>query len=151
MLTIAPSLPDTGAPPHTPENIALFFKQGMDNLVCQNWDASGGMFRKVLDTSLRKKFPDITGSLKGRIDEASKKHALTPDMAEWAHKIRLDGNEAMHEEEPFSEKEAQILRAFTDLLLRYLFTLPGMLEKDCNEEDTPCMLEKAHGEEDIPF
>ncbi len=125
---IAPSAPDTGAPDHTPENVARFFKQGKENL-CGNWDAAGSMFRKALEAALKNKFPDIDGNLYERIKKVNEKGGLTPDMAKWAHQIRRLGNDAAHEEEPFSERDALDLHAFTDLFLRYLFTLPGMLEE----------------------
>lgn len=128
LLKIAPSVPNTGAPNHTPENVARFFEQAMDNLA-HNWDAAGGMFRKALDTGLRNKFPKMEGNLKTRIGEAANQQELTRDLAVWSHQIRLGGNEAMHEEDPFSEEEAQNLRDFTFLVFQYLFTLPGMLRK----------------------
>jgi len=94
-----------------------------------NRDAAGAMIRKTLETALKAKFPESRGTLIKRIEAAEKDGALTRDMAQWAHQIRHLGNEAAHEEEPFSEDDAEDLRSFTDLLLRYLFTLPGMLEK----------------------
>ncbi len=125
-VTIAPTLPSTGAPPHTPANVERFFEQGMANLSGQ-WDAAGAMFRKALDTALTAKFPDIKGSLAQRIQKAGDDGLLTSDMAEWAHEIRRLGNEAVHEDDPFSEGDARVLHSFTDLVLRYLFTLPGMM------------------------
>ena len=125
-ITIGPALPSTGAPPHTSANVGRFFEQGMSNLSGQ-WDAAGTMFRKALDTALTAKFPDIKGSLAQRIQKAADDGLLTADMAEWAHAIRRLGNDAAHDDEPFSEEDARVLHAFTDLVLRYLFTLPGMM------------------------
>ena len=125
-ITIAPALPSTGAPPYTPDNVGCFFSQGMSNLAGQ-WDAAGTMFRKALDTALTAKFPDIEGRLVQRIEKAGKAGLLTADMAEWAHEIRRLGNDAAHEDEPFSAEDARALHAFTELVLRYLFTLPGMM------------------------
>ena len=72
-----------------------------------NWDAAGGMFRKALDTGLKSKFPKMKGTLYARIEEAAKKQDLTPELAKWAHEIRLGGNDAAHEEELFSEKDCE--------------------------------------------
>ncbi len=58
LLSIAPPFPHTGAPIHTPENVARFFKQGMENL-SGNYDAAGSMFRKALDAGLKSKFPKM--------------------------------------------------------------------------------------------
>ena len=134
LLKIAPPPPDTGAPSHTPQNVARFFEQAMDNLP-KNWDAAGSMFRKALDTGLKSKFPEMKGDLKARIKKAEEKQMLTPELAEWAHQIRDLGNEAAHEEEPFSKKDAKELAAFTHLVFQYLFTLPGMLRKARGDPD----------------
>ena len=37
---ISPSRPSTRAPQHSPENVAEFYRQGMDNMP-GNWDAAG--------------------------------------------------------------------------------------------------------------
>ena len=126
--TISPAPRSVAAPTHTPTNVAKFFEQGMDNMR-GNWDAAGTMFRKALDVGLKVKFPDISPSLTlfRRIEQAEATEGLMPELAEWANQIRLDGNDAAHEDEPFSKEDAENLRTFTDLVLRYLFTLPGML------------------------
>ena len=134
LLSIAPPLPDTGAPNYTPQNVARFFEQAMDNLP-SNWDAAGGMFRKALDTGLKSKFPKMKGTLYARIDEAAKKQDLTPELAKWAHEIRLGGNDAAHEEKLFSEKDAKNLAVFTQLVFQYLFMLPGMLSEARSDPD----------------
>ena len=98
----------------------------MDDLT-NNWDAAGSMFRKALETGLKRKFPDMKGDLNTRIKEAAEQQKLTPDLAEWAHQVRLDGNTAAHE--VFSKEEAVRLAEFTELVFLYLFTLPGMLKE----------------------
>ena len=113
-------------PEHIPNNVKLFFKQAMNNLP-QDWDAAGVMFRKTLETALKDKFPSIRGPLSQRINEAANQQQLTPDLAKWAHQIRLDGNNAAHGGKPLSKKDAQSLADFTNLVLLYLYTLPGML------------------------
>ena len=66
--------------------------------------------------------------LNARIQQAAAQHGLTPDLADWANRIRLDGNAAVHDDE-FSKEDAESLHAFTELVFMYLFTLPGMLEE----------------------
>jgi len=86
------------------------------------------MFRKVIDVAT-KELGATKGKLQPRIDELAAKHAITPAMQEWAHAIRLDGNEAAHEEEPFDKETCEALKSFTELFLMYAFTLPGMLKE----------------------
>lgn len=91
-------------------------------------DAAGAMFRKTLETALKEKFPDRGEmSLAKRIATAAEDGDLTPDLAAWADQIRIDGNDAAHDK--ITIGQAQDMQVFTELVLRYLFELPGMLEK----------------------
>ena len=129
LLKILPEPLNTSAPDHTPPHVASFFKQGASSLRQKSFDAAGSMFRKALETSLKSKFPGISSNLTlyKRIEKAVGNHDLTPDMGKWAHEIRVLGNDAVHDEVPFSGEEAQSLHDFTRLVLMYLFTLPGMV------------------------
>lgn len=126
---ISPPPPSHKVPEYTPDNIASFYRQGLASLFTRHYDAAGSMFRKTLDTTLKNSFPDIQGSLSGRIKTAAEQHQLTPALANLADHIRLEGNKAVHEEEPFSSEEAEDLQAFTELVLSYLYLLPGKLEE----------------------
>ena len=125
--TISPTAPSTGAPNRTPERAGDYYRQGMENLP-NNLDAAGSMFRSSLEAALKQKFPDIEGTLFERIQRAAGQGGLTPDLAEWAHQIRLGGNDAVHGEEQLSKEDAERLHTFTELVFLYLFTLPSMLE-----------------------
>ena len=147
LLTLIPSPPEP--PMYVPPNIVNFFQQGVNNL-SGNYDAAGAMFRKALETALKLKFPEIGEmKLKNRIDKIAKQGDLTVALAEWAHEIRDGGNDAAHEEDPFSEEEADVLREFTELILLYLFTLPEKLhrarERRAESDDNP------PSDFDIPF
>lgn len=122
-----PSQIGTKAPEHVPDNVASFYLQGMDNLARKNYDAAGTMFRKSLDTALKRLAPSGKGTLQQRIDNLPAALGITAAMKEWAHQIRELGNDAAHEEDPFTEDEAKALQAFSELFLTYTFTLPGML------------------------
>ncbi|WP_081429624.1 DUF4145 domain-containing protein [Solidesulfovibrio magneticus] len=126
---IYPEISQVKAPKYVSENIKRFFVQGVDNLKRSNYDAAGMMFRKVLDVSLKEQSEDGSGTLYQRIKRLADGNKLTPSMAEWAHQIRIDGNEAAHDEAPLSREVAESLRDFTELMLMYLYTLPGMLEE----------------------
>ena len=125
--TIFPTAPSTGAPDRTPERAADYFRQGMENLP-NNLDAAVSMFRSALEAGLREKFPDIEGTLYQRIKGAAEQGGLTSDLADWAHHVRLGGNDAVHGEEQLLKEDVERLQTFTELVFLYLFTLPGMLE-----------------------
>jgi len=101
--------------------------QAVDCLQRKNFDASGMMFRKTLDIATKSLGANPSKKLKSRIDELKNNQKITFDMAEWAHQIRIDGNDAAHEDELFTQEAAEALKDFTELLLMYTFTLPGML------------------------
>jgi hypothetical protein len=117
------------APAHVPDNVRRFYLQGTDNISRKNFDAAGTMFRKALDSSLRKLHPSGKGTLQKRIESLPEDVGITPAMKEWAHQIRELGNEAAHQDEPFSDAEARTLNSFTEIFLIYAFTMPGMLEE----------------------
>ena len=65
--------------------------------------------------------------LNDRIDMLVKARRLTPELGEWAHHIKAVRNGAMHEIAEIDREELSALRGLTEMVLRYLFTLPGML------------------------
>lgn len=72
------------------------------------------------------------GSLYSRIDLAKDKGIVTPDMALWAHQVRLDANEQRHsdEESPLpSAKDAERCIEFAAALAQFLFVLPSRVQR----------------------
>lgn len=139
ILAVHPPVPRVEFPAHLPDNIRNFFLQGSDSLRRSSFDAAGTMFRKSLDAALRKLHPEAkrTLTLQRRIDALPPDLGITPAMRQWAHEIRDLGNDAAHEEEPFTEPEAKALHAFTEMFLTYAFTLPGMLAERKAAEPPP--------------
>lgn len=124
------------APDHSPTNIASFFNQGSRALRAGDYDLAGMGFRKAIDTSTKEliratKDADFEAQLKktfyARIDWLYSTGRLTEDIRAWAHIVRLEGNEAAHEEDPYSKADAEQLYRFTQMLLMYIYTLPGMV------------------------
>ncbi|HJS84278.1 MAG TPA: DUF4145 domain-containing protein [Acetobacteraceae bacterium] len=129
LVEVCPKAEPPSAPKYLPDNIRRFFLQGLDSLRRKGYDAAGTMFRKSLDVALKRIHPEGRGTLQRRIDTLPQEFGITSAMKEWAHEIRNLGNDAAHEEEPFTEAEAKALHAFTDMFLTYAFTLPGMLKE----------------------
>ncbi len=134
---IWPDIEPTLAPIYTPDNISSFYVQGVESLASAHYDAAGMTFRKALDISVKVLNPAANkrDSLQKRINTIPVEAGVTPAMKEWAHIIRDDGNDAAHEEEPYSKEEATALEAFTKLFLTYAFTLPGMVNARRQETD----------------
>jgi hypothetical protein len=115
-------------PDHLHENVRKFYLQGEDSLRRGNFDAAGMMYRKAIEAGLKWLHAPGPDNLEKRINALPPETGVTPAMKQWAHQIRRLGNEAAHEEAPFSKEEAESLQAFTELFLTYAFTLPGMLK-----------------------
>jgi hypothetical protein len=63
-----------------------------------------------------------------RIDDAAEKALLPKDLAEWSHEVRQLRNEGAHGVS-VAHDEVLELQGFVELLLRYLFTLPGLMQE----------------------
>jgi hypothetical protein len=63
-------------------------------------------------------------NLETRIGTLNKKGLLSDGLHDMAHVIRLEGNEEVHDEPLTDEDDAKQLKDFTEVFLRYLFTLP---------------------------
>ncbi len=114
-------------PTHIPDNVKSYYLQGVDCSSRKSFDAAGAVFRKTLEAALRALPSSGSGTLAKRIGSLPEEVGVTISMKKWAEEIRLLGNDAVHEEAPFTEKEAAQLQLFTKLFLVYAFTLPGML------------------------
>lgn len=124
-----PAPPGPVIPELLPPEVERIYLQAERNFPVEgNEEAAGTMYRKALDVGLTIIDPSVTGVLKARIAELVKQNKLTPSLGEWATQIRLLGNEAAHETDQPTREELTALRNFSDLVLRYLFTLPEMVK-----------------------
>ncbi len=114
-------------PKYLPKNINTFFLQAMSSLQSKNFDASSIMSRKVLEVAVKTLNPNGEGSLYKRIEQLSELGKITVELKEWAHIIRDNGNDAVHEEEPVTPEFAEELLSFSEMFLMYTFTMPGMV------------------------
>ena len=71
------------------------------------------------------------GSLYKRIEKAVEDHVITPEMARWAHEVRLDANDQRHADEAASlptAHDADRVIDFALALAQLLFVLPAKIE-----------------------
>lgn len=72
------------------------------------------------------------GSLNDRIDKAAEDHLITPEMAQWAHAVRLDANEQRHADESAplpTGDDANRCVEFALALGQFMFVLPARVQK----------------------
>ena len=142
---VQPAPPVEAAPKHTPEPIADDFKEGLRCLRRGDFNAAGMMFRKTLQrattalaqTAGMSPFKAKT-PLQHRIDALAKAGHLTDSMRGLAVAIKLDGNEAAHEEDQdFDKGAATQTQEFTELFLLYAFTLPERVKRTSQSKTVP--------------
>jgi len=136
---IYPTLPPPQVPADIPPNVAKAFLSGLDNLRrSENANAAAMMFRRSVELAVKALNPNAPkdDNLKKRIGDLSPDLA-TPAMKDWAHHVRLDANDAAHEDEEFSEEDARKLHTFAEMFLTYAYTLPKMLERARGKPETP--------------
>lgn len=76
------------------------------------------------------------GTLYTRIEKAVSDHLMTPEMAAWAHAIRLDANDQRHADESATLPTGQDARRsieFAKALGEFLFVLPTRIQRGINE------------------
>ncbi len=74
----------------------------------------------------------VEGSLYGRIEKAVADHAITADMAQWAHAVRLDANDQRHADQAATlptQDDAQRVIDFAIALAEILFVIPSRVQR----------------------
>ncbi|WBT07594.1 DUF4145 domain-containing protein [Brevundimonas vesicularis] len=116
-------------PEFLPQTVERSFVQGETNLGLHDHDeAAATMFRRALDLALKDRFPDLKGDLNKKIIKLAQDHVIPQSLADWAHEVRVIGNDGAHDLEGCTHEDAVAARDFVDAVLRYLFSLPGMIE-----------------------
>lgn len=127
---IWPALPAIDAPQHLPEKVARAYIEAATARRVQLWNAACSSYRRCLELTLKQFAPDVTApTLVKRIDKLAGDHRITPDLKDWAHELRLDGNEAVHGDEEATEEITDQMHHLTYFLLTYLYTLPKQVEE----------------------
>jgi hypothetical protein len=86
------------SPEHVPVPAARAFVQGAESLSDGRYSAAIAMFRRAIDVGTKQFSQDVdVWKLEKRIDKLHSEGLITKDLKDWAHKIRLEGNEAIHE------------------------------------------------------
>lgn len=120
-----PKIERKESPKHIPPNVERFLQQGFVNFKAEHFDAAGAMARKALEAALAAHSPELKkGNLYERINKLKENGVLTESLADWAHNVRLLGNDAVHDLEPADPVDVNQALLLAEYLLIYLFTLP---------------------------
>lgn len=83
--------------------------------------------RSILEVLLKQELQVSGKNLMQCIDQARASGLITQAMAEWAHRVRIEGNEAVHELSA-NAIEAEELVEFIKIFLELTFILPKRIE-----------------------
>ena len=112
-----------------PEQAQEFLRQALDSL---NAPAGAVMLANSAVDAMLKDKGYKKGFLKPRIDQAAEDHLITPQMAEWAHEVRLDANEPRHADEAVEmpgPEEARKTVMFAKELGQFLYVVPSRITR----------------------
>jgi hypothetical protein len=90
-------------------------------------EAAATMYRRSLDIGLKVAFPDYKGDLNKRIEKLVEAHVLPTSIGDWAHQVRLVGNDGAHDLEGVTRPDLVACRNFVGAVLRYSFSFPKMV------------------------
>lgn len=124
-----PSRQKLSSPENVPERVDRSFLEGVQSLRDGRFNAAGVMFRRCLDIGLNSFEEAGRGNLKQRIDALAAAGKITAELQTLAHRVRIAGNEAAHDDDDFTQDQATQLHEFTSLFLTYVFTLPAKVRQ----------------------
>ena len=126
-------IPEKPLPPEdTPEHIFRDYQEAVSGLSQGSFTSAGIMFRRVLEKAaidlLSANPVDSEGArLYDRIRMLAEHRLIIPEMEQWLHHIRLEGNDAAHED--FSKERAEELKEFIDIFLISAYTLRERMKR----------------------
>ena len=116
-----------------PERPRIFLQQALESLQAP----SGAIMLAASAVDSMLKLKNYTeGSLYVRIERAVEDHAITQDMATWAHEVRLDANDQRHADQAAnmpSSEDAERVIDFATSLAEILFVLPSRVQRGINQ------------------
>lgn len=125
-----PRPPDPAIPKHLPKSVEKFMRSAEKLYLKVKGDpdmieSSGNAYRRTVEEALAELDGGTDKNLNQRINQLVAKGLLVKSMGDFAHRIRVLGNAATHDELTLGELEE--LRTFIQLFLQYTFTLPAMI------------------------
>lgn len=118
------------APDAVPEKVARSYVEAAEARNRKSWNASCGMYRRTMELALKAFAPDVEAwKLEKRIDKLAGENRITKEIQEWAHELRLDGNEALHGDDDATEEMTEQMHHLAHFILVYLYTLPAQIQQ----------------------
>jgi hypothetical protein len=106
-----------------PEPVSRAYQQALRCFSASSYEASALMCRRSLE-ALCKSFTASGKSLQAKLDALHATEVIDKRLTQWAHGVRVTGNEAAHDTDTeLSKDDARDALDFTEALLMYVFVL----------------------------
>ncbi len=107
----------------TPEPVKRAYEQALSCYSSSAFEACALMCRRSLEALCRSQGVQ-SGNLDNKLKQLAQQQVIDVRLAEWAHGIRIVGNEAAHDTDTeLSKEDAKDALDFTEALLTYVFVL----------------------------
>lgn len=120
----SPKRPSPNALQYLDADIEETYTEAEENRIDKRIRSAATGYRTVLELAMNKIAPDIKGNLFERLGKLQDANKLPAEMTDWAHNIRIFGNEAVHEGAKASPEDVEDLANITKIILIYLFEMP---------------------------
>ena len=120
---------DIKIPRNLPEKVETVYKQAEKAYEVGIWESALERYRKAIEQACKDK-GQTSGNIVSKINALHTNGQITKDLNDWAHEIRIIGNEAAHDDplpDNKAKKEATDIRLFCELFMTYVYTLPKKL------------------------
>jgi hypothetical protein len=123
--------PNDAVDPAVPKEIAEDFSEALRCRWVESPKATVTMCRRSIQTSCLAQGADKKKRLIGQIDELAAKGLITEPLRQFAHEVRLEGNDGAHPNpdglENVSPKDADDIIEFTREYLHHVYVMPAKL------------------------
>jgi hypothetical protein len=125
--------PDDNVEPGIPQPIAEDFQEALRCRWVKAFKATVVMCRRAIQASCLEKKANPKLKLIGQIDEIAKAGLITEPLRQFAHEVRLEGNDGAHPDPDglanVIEKDADDIIEFTREYLNHVYVMPEKLAK----------------------
>jgi hypothetical protein len=123
--------PNDNVAPAVPKEIAEDFQEALRCRWVEAYKATVTMCRRSIQTSCLAQGADKKKKLVGQIDELAAKGLITGPLKQFAHEVRLEGNDGAHPDpdglEDVTAKDADDIIEFTREYLHHVYVMPAKL------------------------
>lgn len=120
----------TSYPQHWPPDVGTYWVEARRSIEGKNWTAAALMARSAVQLVARAKGAKGK-NLKEEIDDLAAKGLILPIMQEWAHEVRVLGNEGTHPQPGSTgtnEKDAKDVVQFLSFLMTVMYNVPKQID-----------------------